>query len=132
MKVLFVCTGNTCRSPIAEALMKKYNPRIQVDSAGTHAYYKIVDITREYLKRRKADQYLKTIPQGLDGKHLVDFDLIVVMEQQHKFGVLKQCPQCEDKIVVWDIADPYYLSMQESEKIFRDIKCKVKELVKNL
>ncbi|MHA2405466.1 MAG: arsenate-mycothiol transferase ArsC, partial [Candidatus Hermodarchaeia archaeon] len=36
MKVLFVCTGNACRSPAAEALLKKFNPQIDVDSAGTH------------------------------------------------------------------------------------------------
>src|SRR5688500_16466839 len=39
MKILFVCTGNACRSPFAEHLMRRLSPvDLQVDSAGTHAY----------------------------------------------------------------------------------------------
>lgn len=41
MKILFVCTGNICRSPVAEKLLKHYNTELglglQVSSAGTRA-----------------------------------------------------------------------------------------------
>ncbi|MFS8541836.1 MAG: low molecular weight protein arginine phosphatase, partial [Tissierellales bacterium] len=41
MNILFVCTGNTCRSPIAEALMKEMAKEkgldIKVKSAGIYA-----------------------------------------------------------------------------------------------
>lgn len=44
MRVLFVCTGNICRSPTAEGVLKrKLRERgfdhLQVDSAGTHGYH---------------------------------------------------------------------------------------------
>ncbi|MFP4288088.1 MAG: low molecular weight protein-tyrosine-phosphatase [Bacteroidales bacterium] len=43
MKILMVCMGNICRSPLAEGIMtekqKKYNLDIEVDSAGTGAYH---------------------------------------------------------------------------------------------
>lgn len=45
MSVLFVCMGNICRSPTAEAVFRKkvedagLANRISVDSAGTHAYH---------------------------------------------------------------------------------------------
>ena len=36
--ILFVCTGNTCRSPMAEALLKKMNlTDVEVRSAGVYA-----------------------------------------------------------------------------------------------
>lgn len=42
-KVLFVCMGNICRSPAAEAVMKRfaeeYDVDVVVDSAGTHDYH---------------------------------------------------------------------------------------------
>lgn len=43
MRLLMVCLGNICRSPLAEGIMKakakKYNIDIEVDSAGTAAYH---------------------------------------------------------------------------------------------
>lgn len=39
MKILFVCSGNTCRSPMAEAIARKiFGPSVHVESAGTHAH----------------------------------------------------------------------------------------------
>ena len=132
MKVLFVCSGNACRSPAAEALLKKFNSAIDVDSAGTHAYYQIIAVTSDYLQKHNAGCYLKKVPQDLGSKQLNEYDLIVAMEQRHKEQVLATCPECKSKIVVWNIEDPYFMPPENAEKIYKTIKEKVTELAGSL
>jgi len=132
MKILFVCSGNAYRSPLAEALLKKLKPEITVDSAGIHAAIPISEEAKKYLTRENAEQYLKKVPEGLDSKQLDEYDLIVAMEPIHKDAVLSRCPECANKIVVWNIDDPYFLPPEYTEKIFRQIKDKILELANSL
>jgi len=132
MKVLFVCSGNAYRSPVAEALLKKFRPDIQADSAGTYPILpRISESAKKFLKMENALNNLKGEPEGLDEKELDRYDLIVAMEPQHKEIVLNKCKGCEDTTVVWNIDDPYFLSGHET-KIFQQIKNKVKELADTL
>ena len=132
MKVLFVCSGNAYRSPLAEALLKKLKPEITVDSAGIHAAIPISEEAKKYLTRENAEQYLKKVPEGLDSKQLDEYDLIVAMEPIHKDAVLSRCPECANRIVVLNIDDPYFLPPEYTEKIFRQIKDKILELANSL
>jgi len=132
MKVLFVCSGNAHRSPLAEALLKKLRPDLDADSAGIHTAIPISEEARRYLARENAEQYLKKVPEALDSKRLNDYDLIVAMEQRHKDVVLIKCPECEGKIVVWNIEDPYFLENEHAEKVYARIKEKVTELAESL
>jgi protein-tyrosine phosphatase len=132
MKVLFVCTGNTCRSPVAEALLKKLKSEIDVDSAGTHAYHKIVAATKDYLRKQKAEQFLKDFPEDLKSKQLSKYDIIVAMEKRHKAVIIRNCPDCGDKIIVWNINDPYNLPVLQAEKIFDQINQKIQELANSM
>ena len=132
MKVLFVCTGNACRSPLADALLKKFRPDIDVDSAGTYPYYTVVDLTRRYAEQEGASKFLKSVPDGLQSKNLCDYDLIVAMETEHEKAILRQSPECADKVVVWHINDPYQLPYKQASKDFDRIKSKVMHLSKSL
>ncbi len=132
MKVLFVCSGNAHRSPLAEALLKKLRPDLQADSAGIHVAIPISEQAKEYLSRENAQQYLKKAPETLEQKKLNEYDLIVAMEQRHKDAVLSMCPECADKILVWNVQDPYFLPAEYGEKIYEQIKQKVKELADSL
>ncbi len=132
MKVLFVCSGNAHRSPLAEALLKKMRPDLQVDSAGLRVAIPISEHAREYLAKEDAEQYLKKAPENLTGKQLSDYDVIVAMQRGHKDAVLDKCPECKDKIVVWNIEDPYFMSHEDAEQVYRQIEEKVKQLAKSL
>lgn len=128
MRILFVCSGNAYRSPVAEALLKKLKPEIAVDSAGIHPAIPISEAAKKYLAEENAFKYLKEAPEGLDKKKLDEYDLIVAMKEEHKAVVLSKCPECESKMVVWNIDDPYFLPHGYIEKIFQQIKDKVAEL----
>lgn len=131
MKILFVCYGNAHRSPLAEALLKKLRPDLEVDSAGLHAAIPISIQVREYLTKQNAVQYVKDSPQSIDEKNLRDYDLIVAMEQSISNAVLSKCPDCVDRIVVWNIEDPYFLKYENAEKIYKQIEIQVEELAKS-
>jgi len=131
MKVLFVCSGNAHRSPLAEALLRKLRRDWVVDSAGIHVAIPIADEVREFLRRENAEQYLKSDPEGLGGKRLGDFDVIVAMESRHRDYVLSLCPECEDRVVVWNVKDPYFMDKENAWKVYEQIREKVAELAKS-
>jgi protein-tyrosine-phosphatase len=132
LKVLFVCSGNAYRSPVAEALFRKFVPNIEADSAGISPITSISESARRFLSKENAEEHLKEHPESLEQKRLRDYDLIVVMENAHKYTVLMKCPECTDRIQVWDIDDPYFTSPTLEEKIFQQIKAKVIELSRRL
>jgi len=132
MKILFVCSGNACRSPLADALLKKLRPDVEVDSAGTYPYYKVVDLTRRYAEQEGATKFLKKVPDGIASKNLPDYNLIIAMEQEHEEEILNQSPECSEKVVVWHINDPYKLPYKQATKQFDKIKSKVANLAKSL
>ena len=100
---MFVWTGNACRSPLADALLKKFRSDIDVDSAGTYPYYKVVDFTKRYAEQEGAREFFKTVPDSLESKNLNNYNLIVAMETEHEQAILRQASDCVDNVVVWHI-----------------------------
>jgi protein-tyrosine phosphatase len=132
VRVLFVCSGNAHRSPLAEALLRKMRRDWVVDSAGMHVAIPIAEEVREFLRRESAEEFLKRGPESLGGKRLGDYDVIVAMESRHRDYVLGLCPECGDKVVVWNVRDPYFMDREDAWKVYEQIKEKVAELVKSM
>ena len=89
VSVLFVCMGNICRSPMAEAVFRAHvaeaglAERIRIDSAGTHSYHlghEPHPETQAELARRGVDvgeQVSRLVTEG----DLASFDLVVAMDR---------------------------------------------------
>jgi protein-tyrosine-phosphatase len=116
---------------LAEALLKKMVPDWVVDSAGTDVAIPIAEEIKEFLRRENAEQYLKKSPESLGDKRLGDYDVIVAMENKHRDYVLSLCPECGDKVVVWNVRDPYFMDRENAWKAYEQIREKVAELAKS-
>jgi protein-tyrosine-phosphatase len=127
MRVLYVCTGNSHRSPVAESLTRKYYPDLEVESSGTDAVGHISDVAREELETEEAEQYLKPRPDQVSDRAVEEADEIICMMPRHR-GFLERNFDLDGKDVeVWNVRDPINPGV-EPEKSFQKIKERVKKL----
>jgi protein-tyrosine phosphatase len=119
--VLFVCTANICRSPMAEAIFKskvagdENASGWRVESAGTWASggQPAADFSHQVMRERGLD-IGDHRSQSITRELLQDFDLILTMEKNHKEALRAEFPEFADTIYVLsemtgqlhDIEDP--------------------------
>jgi protein-tyrosine-phosphatase len=125
MRVLHVCTGNSFRSPIAEALTRRFTGH-DTESAGIAAVDHIAGRGRELLREDNADQFLKPAPDQVSDRAIHQADLIVCMTDRHyQFLEKRFAPDTETR--VWRIEDPINSDVSPEEAYSR-IKEKVRRL----
>jgi protein-tyrosine phosphatase len=126
-RVLFVCTGNICRSPTAEgvarakAIARGVDDRLEFDSAGVESYHAGESPDRRARTRAALRGYdLSTLrARKITAADFKEFDLILAMDRGHLAELDRMCPDpFRDKLKLFtsysekyaerDVPDPYY------------------------
>jgi ArsR family transcriptional regulator len=128
-KVLFICLGNSCRSPMAEAIARhRYPDLIDASSAGLMALGVIASPTTAVLTERKVPA------AGLASKPLTEqsrraAELIINMSGRPGAWMSQDGgPRVED----WDVGDPYGSDLDVYREICDDIERRLKDLALRL
>lgn len=125
MNILFVCTGNTCRSAMAAALFNKIAIEkkldVRIESAGLFALDGEPASNEAIIAMKKYDiDLLGHHAQTINAELIEKSDLILTMTEAHKM-VLEQAAKgkvftlCEYAGIEGDIADPYGSDVEEYE-----------------
>ncbi len=147
--VLFVCLGNTARSPAAEYLARYYTKKLdvdlEIDSCGFfNAFTYMQPESRTYLDS-KGINHLDFIPKIINRKLLEKQDLILTMEKTHSLDLIKNFNYIENiekktftlkefngETQKIDIIDPYCTSTENYEKILKIIDENVEKAIKKI
>lgn len=106
--ILFVCTGNTCRSPMAAAMAGKMG--LEAVSAGLSAFPGVPATPQAICAARRHGGDLSGHRAQMVTAQLVKAaDFICPMTRSHALGLLERFPDCVGKIILPspEIPDPY-------------------------
>lgn len=136
-KILMVCLGNICRSPLAEGVLRSKldAEKFEIDSAGTSDYH--LGVSPDHRSVSVAKKNGIDISQ-LKGRQFIkedfkNFDFIFVMDKSNYQEVIRQAQSEEEKQKVSllldalgernfkELADPYYGDDTQFRLVFAEI-----------
>jgi len=152
ISIIFVCTGNICRSPTAEAIFKSkiegmgLTDFFLVDSAGTHGYHIGQSPDQRSVSAAKPYNYSF---EGIKSRAFdvsIDYenDYIIAMDQSHLNWLMENKPlKCSSKIDLLmnfdqngqsnvDIEDPYYGGEKGFNLVIEKIQCGIDKLIEHI
>lgn len=139
--MIFVCTGNTCRSPMAAALYNDMKKSCNAISRGI-AVFKNTPASQyavEAMKELKID-ISNHVSTQIVPDDIAFANLLLVMGESHKRILINASPEHEGKIftiyeyakgIKRDVKDPFGGSMEEYTACRNELKELIEELIKN-
>tara|TARA_B100000787_G_scaffold89306_1_gene66031 strand:+ start:835 stop:1284 length:450 start_codon:yes stop_codon:yes gene_type:complete len=148
MKILMVCLGNICRSPLAEGILwsKGKHLNLKVDSAGTAAYHvgkqadiRSIDIAEKYdidLRKQRARQFSRA--------DFDEFDVIYAMDTNNYAHLisLASCETERNKIIMilneinpnsyQSVPDPYYGGKNGFQEVYNMLDKACEKIIENI
>jgi len=150
MKILMVCLGNICRSPLADGILrfkaKSNNLNITVDSAGTSRWHigENPDIRATVTARKYGVDISKLVAREFSVKDFEEFDKIYVMDISNYRDVINLASTKEDEAKVemilnlihpgknLSVPDPYFGGDEGFDNVFKMLDEACEEIVKQL
>ena len=138
VKVLFVCMGNICRSPTAQAVFeylvaaRGLSDQIYTDSAGTHAYHigEQPDKRSQQTARKRGIDMSAQSARQVEKDDFTTFDYVLAMDEANYLDLEKMATfkQCEERLHLFmnfaayrnetEVPDPYYGGTHGFERVF--------------
>ena len=151
IRVLFVCTGNICRSPTAEAVCRFALQRaglareVYADSAGTHDYHvgDPPDPRAQEAARRRGYDMSALRGREVTYEDLMEFDYVLAMDEVNLQQLRRNClsehrhklqllTEFSGKFAGHEIPDPYYGGAKAFETVLDMIEDSVSGLIEHL
>lgn len=125
---MFVCLGNSCRSPMAEAIANRLGADVmEASSAGLTALGEVQRMTKETLMRNgyAADGLAS---KQLQYESMDAVDLVINMSGRPALATFDEPSKVED----WIVEDPFGADAETYQRIFEDIERRVAKLAERL
>ncbi|MBO4815393.1 MAG: low molecular weight protein arginine phosphatase [Clostridia bacterium] len=148
MKIMFICTGNICRSAMAHKMLEKrakeQNKNIEVYSCGVWAQngdiptYEGIEIMKNYgidLRTHRAT--------NIRNSNIENMDVILCATNNHKLNVLSMYPELKDKVFTMkeycgfsendlDIKDPWGYGLDVYKKCAKEIEICIEKILEKI